>query len=110
MTPPRDIRSYLATGRNLLDHWSEPDVLHHMRDHDEHMGGTPDPERCDYCYVRPMLVEIHEAYFSGAAEILYTMQDGYGIVGFVPEQGLDWSGVRDSTPATIERMWQAIHA
>lgn len=39
-----------------------------------------------------------------AAERIWDEQDGYGEPGFVPVQGWDWSGIRDSTDAAITRM------
>jgi hypothetical protein len=39
---------------------------------------------------------------------IWAESDGYGEPGFVPPQGYDWSGVRDSSPASIERMYQAL--
>ena len=36
---------------------------------------------------------------------VYQLQDGYGQPGLVPPQGYDWSGIRDSTPATITLMF-----
>lgn len=38
---------------------------------------------------------------------IYAQSDGYGEVGYVPDQGYDWSGIRDSSPAAVERMWAA---
>lgn len=62
---------------------------------------------------RAMVTEIWEAWQSmseRAAALLWTMQDGYGEPGFMPEQGYDWSGIRDSSCAAIEQMWKAVHA
>jgi hypothetical protein len=39
---------------------------------------------------------------------IYARQDGYGEPGFVPEQGMDWSGIRDSSPDAIENMYQFV--
>jgi len=36
---------------------------------------------------------------------LWSMQDGYGVPGFMPEQGYDWSGVRDSSDAAVDAMF-----
>jgi hypothetical protein len=35
---------------------------------------------------------------------IWSLSDGYGEPGSVPAQGWDWSGIRDSTPAAVERM------
>ena len=37
---------------------------------------------------------------------LWSMQDGYGIRGYVPCQGYDWSGIRDSSYAALLAMFQ----
>lgn len=37
---------------------------------------------------------------------LWKLQDGYGSVGYVPVQGYDWSGIRDSSPAALLAMFQ----
>lgn len=68
---------------------------------------------CDHCETMPLLADIHAAWTSGsqaARDILWSIQDGYGEPGFMPPQGYDWSGVRDSTPDTIRKMHAAIHA
>lgn len=44
------------------------------------------------------------------ADILWALQDGYGEPGYMPEQGYDWSGIRDSTGPAIRAMYQAIHS
>lgn len=41
---------------------------------------------------------------------LWSLSDGYGPAGFVPPQGHDWSGIRDSSVAAVEAMHAAIHA
>lgn len=60
-----------------------------------------------------MMREIHAVWQDGPADmvfLLFSMQDGYGEAGYVPEQGFDWSGVRDSSIEAIEAMWKAVHA
>lgn len=61
---------------------------------------------------KTMMIEIHHAWQTSdtAFEIIWSLQDGYGIPGFMPEQGYDWSGVRDSSTAAVEAMYKAIHA
>lgn len=39
-----------------------------------------------------------------AIRMIWSEQDGYGAAGFTPAQGWDWSGIRDSSPAAIDRM------
>lgn len=85
----------MALREHLNNHGMSFDVL------------TDDPE-CEYCQVTPLLTPIHRAYFDGLATEIYALQDGYGQVGLVPEQGLDWSGVRDSTPEAIRKMYDFV--
>lgn len=62
---------------------------------------------------REMMREIHEAWQNGsdfAADLIWALSDGYGEPGFVPTQGYDWSGIRDSSTAAIEAMYRALHA
>jgi hypothetical protein len=40
-----------------------------------------------------------------AAARIWGQQDGYGEVGVTPEQGWDWSGIRDSSPEALDRMY-----
>jgi len=35
---------------------------------------------------------------------VYARQDGYGSKGYVPAQGYDWSGIRDSSPEAKAEM------
>lgn len=53
------------------------------------------------------LMKIGLAYDSddhGIGLELYSLQDGYGQKGFVPCQGYDWSGIRDSSEKAIAEM------
>jgi len=45
-----------------------------------------------------------DSHFDQANPRIWALQDGYGSPGFTPEQGWDWSGIRDSTPEAIEAM------
>ena len=36
---------------------------------------------------------------------IWALSDGYGAPGYVPAQGYDWSGVRDSTEDALRRMY-----
>jgi len=40
--------------------------------------------------------------------ICWEFTDAYGEVGFVPTQGYDWSGFRDSSDAAVAQMGRAI--
>lgn len=75
---------------------------------------NPFPESCDHCLVarEGWLADIHAAVFSSreALAVCWSMQDGYGAPGATPAQGFDWSGIRDSSPATVRRMWLAVHS
>jgi hypothetical protein len=37
---------------------------------------------------------------------IWSNTDAYGSPGSVPPQGYDWSGIRDSSPIAIRRMWE----
>jgi hypothetical protein len=37
---------------------------------------------------------------------IWDLQDGYGIKGYKPSQGADWSGIRDSSPAQVWAMFE----
>ncbi len=71
---------------------------------------------CIACDQRPLMVDIHEAIFghgpdrSRAAEVAWSLQDGYGVIGMDVPQGWDWSGIRDSSPAAIKRIHEALVA
>jgi hypothetical protein len=97
-----------TTPRDLLDRF-DLELLKVHFSHDE-----TSVEECDYCHVRPMLSDLLEVWRSDnhtARSILWAIQDGYGVAGYTPDgEGMNWSGLRDSTPATIRRMWQAVHA
>lgn len=68
-------------------------------------------ERCaDH---QAMMGEIHAVWTTGsnaACEAIWAESDGYGEAGYVPDQGYDWSGIRDSSPRAVEAMYRAIHA
>jgi hypothetical protein len=60
-----------------------------------------------------MLKAIHEAWMDVNASTetlvaLWAESDGYGEQGYVPEQGYDWSGIRDSTPDAVRAMWRVL--
>lgn len=80
-------------------HWS----------HSEHMGGRPD-EGCPGCAVRPLFKVIAQTVYVEGRYLTETweLQDGYGEPGVMPSQGWDWSGIRDSSPAAIKRMYDFI--
>lgn len=62
---------------------------------------------------RAVLMAIHDKWFSpytaGAVlDAIWANQDGYGIPGYTPPQGHDWSGIRDSSDEGLCAMWAAI--
>lgn len=90
------------------------DLLHDhvLGKHSDSTDGKPEP-RCGYCQTRPLMDDIWAAWGSGdydLIEIMWSLQDGYGSPGFVPVQGYDWSGVRDSTPDALRAIYRAIKA
>lgn len=58
-----------------------------------------------------MMHALYDAYYSGDRDLviaLYSVADGYGQPGKVPPQGLDWSGIRDSSTEAIEAMYAIV--
>lgn len=48
-----------------------------------------------------------DAVYNGGDKIwerAWKMQDGYGTPGYTPPQGIDWSGIRDSSYYAIKRI------
>jgi len=63
--------------------------------------------RCDKH--RAMMKVIHEKWNAAGARTshkIWNLQDGYGISGYTPSQGYDWSGIRDSSVAAVEAMYE----
>lgn len=54
-----------------------------------------------------MMKNIRDLCHGDKAQIIWSLQDGYGVVGYTPEQGWDWSGIRDSSIEAIEAMFEA---
>lgn len=82
-----------------------PEWREHLFNHD-----GPPVLGCASCAVRPMLKVIHEAVMQNGQflEETWALQDGYGAPGITPPQGWDWSGIRDSSPAAIDRMHSVV--
>lgn len=60
---------------------------------------------------RAMMEEIHAAVGEADDKFLnaiWSRQDGYGETGYVPPQGFDWSGIRDSTDGAVVQMYSFI--
>ena len=87
--------------------WRDPMSREHINNHGRPFSENGTVEGCPACAVRPFMEGIYDAYHNGTDEQfyeIYARSDGYGIEGLVPEQGYDWSGVRDSSPAAIYRI------
>jgi hypothetical protein len=55
----------------------------------------------------PELMRIRHVISLGGDAVyrsFYQLADGYGVKGYVPPQGLDWSGIRDSSDEAIAAM------
>lgn len=67
-------------------------------------------EGCAGCFVSPLLSKIYAACVDSmeSAMTAWKHQDGYGVAGFVPAQGWDWSGIRDSSPEAIKNIADAL--
>lgn len=86
-------------------------LLAELPDYRDECGCSLMDGRCDAH--ASMMGEIREAWEHGsevAGEILWSLQDGYGVPGSMPAQGYDWSGIRDSSTSAIEAMHAALHA
>lgn len=60
---------------------------------------------------REMMEAIHNAWQSGNNDLMldiWARSDGYGEPGFVPPQGYDWSGIRDSSDAAVASMYAVV--
>lgn len=62
---------------------------------------------------RMMMEAIRAAYYGGNRAVvgaIWELQDGYGVAGATPEQGWDWSGIRDSSPAAVFEMFEFVQS
>lgn len=63
----------------------------------------PAPSRTD------MLKVLHEFWGDPkVGDAIWGLSDGYGEPGFVPVQGYDWSGIRDSSDDAIKAMYEVV--
>lgn len=89
-----------------MDNWFDtPQWREHLLNHHRPVEG------CPRCAVTPLMAEIYDVWTNGTREqwaTLWGLQDGYGEAGYMPAQGYDWSGIRDSSPAAIKAMHEAI--
>lgn len=98
---------WYGLGRYRAEGVTPPHQIHWG--HSPHEGGRPD-EGCPGCAVRPMFATIADVVYKQGRYLTETwaLQDGYGEPGIDPPQGWDWSGIRDSSPAAIKRMFDLI--
>lgn len=50
------------------------------------------------------LLNLNDVEAAQLCKAIYGRSDGYGAEGFVPVQGYDWSGIRDSSDAAKKNM------
>lgn len=85
-------------------------IVHSDPEWDEEIQAfvRPEPvEGCPGCAItNEMFAAIRKAWEDGHITALYALADAYGEQGLVPEQGYDWSGVRDSSPAALAQMYR----
>lgn len=53
-------------------------------------------------------VNLTDQQRNDACDLAWLHQDGYGVPGYEPPQGWDWSGIRDSSPEGKANMARAI--
>ena len=63
---------------------------------------------CHFCLYTNTVVSLPEDDRGRIYQGVWSLTDAYGPVGFVPPQGYDWSGIRDSTEAAQTRMAEGI--
>ncbi len=60
-----------------------------------------------------MVTEIQRVWYSldtpeEITDAIWATQDGYGIPGYTPPQGEDWSGIRDSSESAVRAMYEIV--
>lgn len=93
--------------------WISSDIYNdHIGNHGQPWDQPAAVEGCPGCLAQMWLPDIHAFYMGKATDTqfdhLYSLSDGYGIIGFIPDQGYDWSGIRDSSPAAVRRMYDYV--
>ena len=53
------------------------------------------------------ILNLSEVERSNLYKAVYSCSNGYGEKGYVPVQGYDWSGIRDSSDAAMKEMAEA---
>jgi hypothetical protein len=90
--------------------WSgSPEWHTHLTEH----GSQIDPNGPGFIVVAEEDCPGCECWTEGlgvVVEDLWSYSDGYGGEGYIPEQGYDWSGIRDSSPAAVARMFKVATA
>ena len=63
---------------------------------------------CLFCWYGDPLPVVPEKIQAEISACVWAVQDGYGVPGYTPPQGWDWSGIRDSTQEAQDRMARVI--
>lgn len=56
------------------------------------------------CHWSYKVINLDRRQADAVYRAIWAESDGYGERGFIPAQGYDWSGIRDSSPAAVSRM------
>lgn len=78
-----------------------------MREHAAGFDRRKWGKACDHLREQTNLPKDKQAKIDDAA---WDLQDGYGQPGYTPEQGWDWSGIRDSTPEAKVEIIKCVEA
>lgn len=65
---------------------------------------------CLFNHGGTVVLDIPENVQKAIFQKTWSLQDGYGVAGYTPVQGWDWSGIRDSSDTAKVRMGAAILA
>lgn len=55
---------------------------------------------CSFSYHNNLFQNVKDKLY----KLVYSKSDGYGIEGYIPPQGYDWSGIRDSSENAHQNM------
>lgn len=59
---------------------------------------------CMFNHGRSVVLNVAKSVQNQIMDATWSLQDGYGEPGFIPVQGWDWSGIRDSSDAAKVKM------
>ena len=67
---------------------------------------TADPWKlvCIIAHYAYTLTNLTTSFRVKCFRFIWATQDGYGTPGYTPDQGYDWSGIRDSSPEAKKKM------